>query len=77
MQVFNLCGELFSTGHCFLLPTLSIHTPKKIPVVLQISPERGMLMASALIAYLLVAAVSVLGISVALWSRGIGPSIGV
>ncbi|MDX1405295.1 MAG: Yip1 family protein [Woeseiaceae bacterium] len=48
-----------------------------LPVVLQISPERGMLMASALIAYLLVAAVSVLGISVALWSRGIGPSIGV
>lgn len=48
-----------------------------LPIVLQISPERGMLMASALIAYLLVAAVSILGISVALWGRGIGPSIGV
>lgn len=48
-----------------------------LPVVLKISPERGMLMASALIAYLLVAAVSILGISVALWGRGIGPSIGV
>lgn len=48
-----------------------------LPIVLQISPERGMLMASALIGYLLVAVVSVLGISVALWGRGIGPSIGV
>jgi len=48
-----------------------------IPVVLRITPERGMLMASALIGYLLVAAVSLLGITVALWSRGIGPSIGV
>ncbi len=48
-----------------------------LPVVLKISPERGMLMASALIAYVLVALVSVLGLSVALWGRGIGPSIGV
>jgi hypothetical protein len=48
-----------------------------LPIVLKISPERGMLMASALIGYLLVAAVSILGISVALWGRGIGPSIGV
>jgi hypothetical protein len=48
-----------------------------LPVVLKISPERGMLMSSALIGYLLVAAVSILGISVALWGRGIGPSIGV
>jgi hypothetical protein len=36
-----------------------------------------MLMASALIGYLLVAAVSFLGLVVALWGRGIGPSIGV
>lgn len=50
---------------------------KGLPIVLKISPERGMLMASALIGYLLVAAVSILGISVALWGRGIGPSIGV
>jgi len=48
-----------------------------LPVVLKISPERGMLMASALIGYLLVAAVSILGLTVALWGRGIGPSIGV
>jgi hypothetical protein len=46
-------------------------------VVLKISPERGMLMASALIGYLLVALVSLLGLTVALWGRGIGPSLGV
>lgn len=50
---------------------------KGLPIVLKISPERGMLMASALIGYLLVAAVSLLGITVGLWSRGIGPLIGV
>ena len=33
-------------------------------------------MASALIAYLLVAAVSLLGVTVALWGSGIGPPIG-
>ena len=48
-----------------------------LPVVLKISPERGMLMSSALIGWLLVAAVSILGLMVALWQRGIGPSIGV
>jgi hypothetical protein len=36
-----------------------------------------MLMSSALIAYLLVAAVSLLGLTVALWGRGLGPRIGV
>ena len=50
---------------------------KGLPIVLRISPERGMLMASSLIGYLLVAAVSLLGLTVALWQRGIGPSIGV
>jgi hypothetical protein len=35
-----------------------------------------MLMASALIAYLLVALVSLFGITVALWGSGIGPLIG-
>ena len=50
---------------------------KGLPMVLKTSPESGMLMASALIGYLLVAFVSVLGLTVALWSRGIGPSIGV
>lgn len=48
-----------------------------LPVILKISPERGMLMASALIGYLLVALVSLLGLTVALWQRGVGPSMGV
>lgn len=48
-----------------------------LPIVLNIPPERGMLMASALIGYLLVGVVSLLGLTVALWSGGIGPSLGV
>ena len=48
-----------------------------LPVALGTSPERGMLMASSLVAYLLVASVSLLGISVVLWSGGIGPNLGV
>ena len=48
-----------------------------LPVVLKISPERGMLMASSLIGYLLVAAVSLLGITAYLWVIGIGPRVGV
>ena len=47
-----------------------------LPVVLGTGQNRGMLMASALIAYLLVALVSLLGIMVALWGSGIGPRIG-
>lgn len=47
-----------------------------LPIVLRTDPGRGMLMASALIAYLLVAWVSLLGLTVVLWSRGIGPRIG-
>lgn len=50
---------------------------KGLPIVLRTNPERGMLMASALIGYLLVAAVCFLGLTVALLGRGIGPSIGV
>ena len=50
---------------------------KGLPIVLKISPERGMLMASSLIGYLLVAAVSLLGLTVGLWTRGVGPLIGV
>lgn len=63
-----------------LIPTLiwSMYLLYKgLPIVLKVTPERGMLMASALIGYLLVAAVSLLGLTVALWGRGIGPSIGV
>ena len=47
-----------------------------LPVVLETGPNRGMLMASALIAYLMVALVSLLGITVALWGSGVGPRVG-
>lgn len=47
-----------------------------LPIVLGTDEARGMLMASALIAYLLVAWVSLLGVTVVLWSRGIGPTVG-
>jgi uncharacterized membrane protein len=47
-----------------------------VPIVLGTDPERGMLMASALIAWLLVAWVSLLGVTVVLWSQGVGPFIG-
>lgn len=48
-----------------------------IPVVLDIPPERGMLMASALVGWLLVAAVSLLGLTMGLWTAGVGPVLGV
>ena len=47
-----------------------------LPLALGIAPERGMLMASSLLAWLLVAFVILLGITVALWTNGLGPSIG-
>jgi hypothetical protein len=47
-----------------------------LPIVLGTGSNRGMLMASALIAYLFAAFVSLLGITVALWGSGIGPLIG-
>lgn len=46
-----------------------------LPVALKTNRERGMLMASSLVAFLLVAAVSLLGITVVLWTYGIGPKI--
>lgn len=46
-----------------------------LPVVLKTDPGRGMLMASALIAYLLVSWVTLLGITAVLWSLGLGPRI--
>ena len=46
-----------------------------LPVVLDIPPERGMLMSSSLVAWLLVAAVSLLGISAWLWTLGIGANV--
>ena len=48
-----------------------------LPVALEIPPERGMLMSTSLVGWLLVGAVSVLGISVGLWTAGIGPTIAV
>lgn len=48
-----------------------------VPLVLDIPPERGMLMASSLVGWLLVAAVSLLGITVGLWTAGIGPLLAV
>ena len=48
-----------------------------IPVVLNVPPERGMLMASSLVGWLLVAAVSLLGLTVGLWTAGIGPALAV
>lgn len=50
---------------------------KGIPIVLEIPPERGMLMASSLVGWLLVAAVSLLGLSMSLWTIGVGPLLGV
>ena len=46
-----------------------------LPIALKTNRERGMLMASSLVAFLLVAAVSLLGLSVVLWTYGIGPRI--
>jgi hypothetical protein len=48
-----------------------------LPIVLHTSPERGMLMASSLIGYFLVALVSLLGITVVIWGYGIGPTLGI
>ena len=46
-----------------------------LPALLKTEQGRGMLMASALIAYLLVAWVTLLGITAVLWSHGIGPQV--
>ena len=48
-----------------------------LPVVLRTTPEQGMLMASVVVGYLLVAAVSLLGLTVFLWVLGVGPALGV
>jgi hypothetical protein len=46
-----------------------------LPAILKTDPGRGMLMASSLIAYLLVSWVTLLGITAVLWSRGVGPNV--
>lgn len=48
-----------------------------LPVVLRIPGERGMLMASAIVGWLLVAMVSLLGLSAGLWTVGLGPTISI
>ena len=48
-----------------------------LPVALGVAPERGMLMASSLVGFLLVAAVTLLGVTVGLWAAGVGPAMGV
>jgi len=48
-----------------------------LPIALGTTPERGMLMASSLIGYLLVAMVSLLGLTVVLWGRGLGPAMAI
>ncbi len=50
---------------------------KGIPIALKTPPERGMLMASSMVGWLLVAAVSLLGLSMAAWTQGFGPTLGV
>ena len=47
-----------------------------VPTLLETTPQQGMLMASSLIGIVLVAAVTLLGITVALWTHGFGPSLG-
>lgn len=46
-----------------------------LPAIMKTDPGRGMLMASSLIAYLLVSWVTLLGITAVLWSHGIGPQV--
>lgn len=46
-----------------------------LPIVLQTTRRQGMLMASSLIGFLLVAYVSLLGITVVLWTSGLGPRV--
>ena len=46
-----------------------------LPIALKTNRERGMLMASSLVAFLFVAAVSLLGLTVVLWTYGVGPRI--
>ncbi len=47
-----------------------------VPLLLSTTPQQGMLMASSLIGVALVAAVTLLGITVVLWTLGFGPSLG-
>lgn len=48
-----------------------------VPILLDTPAERGMLLSSALLGWLLVAAVSLLGLSMMLWVSGFGPAVAV
>lgn len=48
-----------------------------LPVALNTTPEKGMLMSSSLVGWLLVAAVSLLGMTLMVWVSGYGPLLGV
>jgi hypothetical protein len=78
-SVIHLYPDVF-VNVLVLVPTLiwsMFLLYRGLPIVLKIEPERGMLMASALIGYLLVAFVSLLGLTVMLWVLGVGPRVGV
>lgn len=47
-----------------------------VPILLRTTPQQGMLMASSLIGIVLVAAVTLLGVTVVLWTHGFGPALG-
>ena len=48
-----------------------------LPVLMGIPPERGLLMSSSLVGWLLVAFVRMLGLTMGLWANGLGPNLGV
>jgi hypothetical protein len=48
-----------------------------LPLVLKTDQGRGMLMSSALIAYLLVSWVTLIAITAVLWSFGLGPRVAI
>lgn len=48
-----------------------------LPDLLKTDPQRGMLHASSLVGIVMVAGVSLIGMSVVFWTLGIGPTIGV
>lgn len=50
---------------------------RTLPELLQTDPQRGMLHASSLVGIVMVAGVSLIGMSVVLWTVGLGPTIGV
>ena len=76
-SVFHLYPNAF-LNVLVLVPTLiwSMYLLYRgLPTIMRTDPGRGMLMASSLIAYLLVSWVTLLGITAVLWSRGIGPHV--